>query len=836
MHSGQLLMRKRRVVADSQRIRTPYSCDRCKRLKSRCVRTDPCGAPVFDNTTPCERCFRSKAECTTTMPRKKTKRVDDGVGGQPAEYRGRCMEALLGHMFPGADLHSVDELVRLGVGMGVAMPASTTQESSVLVDSSHADDTPAHGGAVLTGAGYREEAAEGGDLESVTPAPALTPASTLGTSHLVIEDRDGTKHYVGPGGTGNVLKGIINIIKNKALSKSQVQLLVHQHLQGISSDSSTPQDPPLLPDRPPSPQGHPWGQHFGSYVETLAAPVVGRALRTWLGGHTPRSRPPQRIDPELLLPDLFPKEVADDYFNHLLAELAPFYNTFPEAMLRDTYAALWGEEGGSGKQPTRATSQPPSVWNALVAAVCLVLLTGWLFRSPPEGSTPFTLDCAYALIQAVRMRLVDFITTPSIHGMRVIWWYALYCFESSRESTHILLGMVVIQAQLLGLHREALVLRLDPNVQEDCRIFFWSIFRVHMMVAAQYGRGNSMCDLSEIDLKLPLLVPGVGAIDDKKDPMRRFYVHEQAKFGILYYKTVSIRRLVGSDNVLLPVYMERMLEVSAERQLLEERLKKDLAGMWQEVPLKRYKVKFSNRLAHIQCVLLLPFFVEVANRSPLLRALDLVMRLMQQGVECGVRVVGNFRRMCDHGLLNGTVFHDVMDGYLALLTLVLTHIILKTYPRLHANVEEVRAALGVTRLEVIELLITMRSCMRSIVLSTTLGRMAEVMENMMVELNMEEELKMARGEAQQREQAAPVPPPAVPQPIDAMTPTMVDTGAADAALFPALFGEQPGVLPAQVADELLDVFFGGNQGFRDQPELPDLPDDAGQLSTWWWLT
>lgn len=118
--------RKRKYVADPERKRAVYSCDRCKKKKRGCKRLKD-GVPQFDNVTPCEECVKSGSSCCTTIPRKK--RSFYSVS-ESSRYQLKCLIRIVKAAFPENDPNNFHDIEKIANALYVSLPTGDDPEVS----------------------------------------------------------------------------------------------------------------------------------------------------------------------------------------------------------------------------------------------------------------------------------------------------------------------------------------------------------------------------------------------------------------------------------------------------------------------------------------------------------------------------------------------------------------------------------------------------------------------------------------------------------------------------------------------------------------------------------
>ncbi|CUM64922.1 uncharacterized protein PRCAT00002540001 [Priceomyces carsonii] len=116
--AGASNLRKRKTVADKQRKRAVYSCDRCKARKIRCQRLE-FNQLKFDDKTPCLQCKSAGVNCTTQAPRKK--RTYYSIS-ESSRYQLKCLKLIMKRLYPGRDPDNLHTLSEIAESLDISLP------------------------------------------------------------------------------------------------------------------------------------------------------------------------------------------------------------------------------------------------------------------------------------------------------------------------------------------------------------------------------------------------------------------------------------------------------------------------------------------------------------------------------------------------------------------------------------------------------------------------------------------------------------------------------------------------------------------------------------------
>ncbi|ODQ81457.1 hypothetical protein BABINDRAFT_11603 [Babjeviella inositovora NRRL Y-12698] len=768
---------KKRIIPDENRKRGLYSCDRCKLRKTKCKRVEARASSTeilkYDDTTPCVQCSKAGVPCSTTIPRKKRVPEHHHLSNQEnLGYHYKTLHAIMSHLYPYKDIDDINTIVELGELLGVNMPRLE-------------DETP---GARRTG---ELLSVERDDLGSQKLKLEKGPPGQEKYQSLMY-DMDGNQHYIGPGGTGSVLRGLIDIIQTRSPHKRPASSAInfYNSSQTPLSTALTPRDPQLV----------------------------------FHQGYTPS---PPGLDVLLLerfpLVNLLSRSEYEHYFQVFVDKVLPFYYIFRLQHIQDLFTRLMNELFDHNSGPVPLT-------NLQICVIYIIFLFARKFEEQPFPNSKFTMEVAEKYMQIIRLFLSDYIMTPSIGGIKLLFMVAAYLnTDPTRESAYILTNITYVQARSLGLHRESIILRFDTEEKkDDCRMLFWTIFKSCETMAVAFGRSSFIhCEDNEIDVSQPLFEYSALC----KDESYKAFLKEELALGPLLNGILHNRKLLVDNSILSLVNIERNLAMTQKLLRFRESWPPTLLAYDQDFPIKRYKLKLHNVLQHHMSMVTLPFILETVNTNVRLSAEDPLFQILNSGISCAIRTSKVFWFAHRNELLNASVYHDRLYGYTATLVLVLTFILMTSYFKHHHNYDDVVDAIEFTPFELFQAIKRLKEGLESMHWSPTLARISVVTANLFGDLNIMEELQRlvdagdprgwkALPELQKNRQpvspftcatqeqtpngiALPAPPLEAPGSSQINVPEHINFFGPSA--------EYPALVPTPVIDdELIDLLFGDN--------------------------
>ncbi|KAH6671180.1 fungal-specific transcription factor domain-containing protein [Halenospora varia] len=465
-------------IPDHLRRRALVSCDRCKKRRIRCTRSNG-----SDGQEACQSCLEVGAKCESTLPRKT--RIYGSV--ETLSVRYRVLDALIKGLFPSNDTSNIDELYAIAEAHDITLPTFSEQTVAEEVFSQ-----PPKG--IVTS----PRSLDSGESPASTGKEVESSSAQDGKPAKVVEEKlvpmpNGPSHYIGPSSSFGFVLTVRNMVAEfnaalRAIQPDDERTKISSEFAGSTwskaLDNITKEESDGSSDgqieRPPVDTRRVSVQSHGS----MARPA-------FLSGSSSFSSTPSRSRKATLLSLLPSREDTDAFVDAYFNKVHPNYLLFHRPTFQNRYEYMW-------TQPHVLLKEADPGW---VCCMFMILVFG--AQALGSQSIPQATQIQRYYLDAVQARLHSLVSTTTLTNVQALLLLQLYqhnCTE--RNSAFMLLGAASRMAMALGMHREGTTGGFDKLEREVRKRVWWTAYGFEQYQCAILGRPCAIDD-AEVNVTYP---------------------------------------------------------------------------------------------------------------------------------------------------------------------------------------------------------------------------------------------------------------------------------------------------------------------------------------------
>ncbi|KAH8810817.1 fungal-specific transcription factor domain-containing protein [Xylogone sp. PMI_703] len=472
MDRREIEKRRRRVPPDLRR-RALMSCDRCKKRRIKCLRSDG-----NDYETACKNCIDSGSLCESTLPRKQ--RVYGSIEKTNSRYR--ILDALVKRHYPGIDTGNIDALRSI--------------ELEGDADISQASHRNAVSNAIPT-------SPESTVFSQATPDPLFSCRRTsvenpfMITSKKILEERlipssHGPSHYIGPSSSFGFVIAVRHLVA-EVLSASKINPLDNESAM-LQSDFAVLNESKALELHSPKDELEPPHRPAEADPEPPIIEVIAQreerhqSYRTTVP--TAKSSFSENSKIQRLSSILPEKEVADSLVDAYFDQVHSNYLLFHRGTFKLRYESIWADK-----------KQIQDIEIGWLCCVFMILVFGAQVLEQYDIERSIYLQKRY--LGLVQSRADQLIMTTNLTNIQALLLLQLHQHNASeRNAAWMLLGCATRMAMSLGMHREGATGGFDSIEKEVRKRVWWTIYTFEKSLGLILGRPSSIDD-AEVNISLP---------------------------------------------------------------------------------------------------------------------------------------------------------------------------------------------------------------------------------------------------------------------------------------------------------------------------------------------
>lgn len=462
-------------IPDHLRRRALVSCDRCKKRRIRCSRSD--------SQESCQSCLEVAAKCESTLPRKT--RIYGSVETLSSRYR--ALDALIKGLFPSRDTNDLEELYAIAKAHNIELPTFNEQEVAEEVFSQPPPTKPASTSPHHSGESARSP--------SVGSRESEVFGQHDGNTSKVVEEKlvpmpHGPSHYIGPSSSFGFVLTVRNMVAefNAALRTIQPddeRTKISREFAG--STWSKALDPIVKEESEDSSDGQ---ISQGVSESSKSGQAVNRRARDQFSSTSTAAaaRQSKRATVLSLLPT---REVTDAFVAAFFEHVHPNYLLFHRPTFAAKYDQMW-------EQPHTLMRDVEPGW---ICCIFMMLVFG--AQALENENTPQSKQIQHHYLDLVQSRMHQLISATTLINVQALLLLQLYqhnCTE--RNSAFMLLGCASRMAMALGMHREGTSGGFDEMEKEVRKRIWWTAYIFEQYQCAILGRPCAIED-AEVNVGFP---------------------------------------------------------------------------------------------------------------------------------------------------------------------------------------------------------------------------------------------------------------------------------------------------------------------------------------------
>lgn len=464
-------------IPDHLRRRALVSCDRCKKRRIRCTRSN--GADAHDA---CQSCLEVGAKCESTLPRKT--RIYGSV--ETLSVRYRVLDGLIKGLFPSNDTSNIEELYAIAEAHDITLPTFNEQSVADEVFSTPPPKAVSHS----PRASHESTASPSVASRELESLQVDKDGKVLEEKLVPMPNSNGPSHYIGPSSSFGFVLTVRNMVAefNAALRTIQPDdertriasdfggSTWSKALDPINRDESDESSDGALERGPMSARGPP--------SQMPQSPFVSSPIRGSMSA-TSRARKATVLS---LLPE---RRVSDAFVQAYFDQVHPNYLLFHRPTFQNRYELMWSH-------PHLLMRDVEPGW---ICCVFMMLVFGAQALESQNVPHSIQIQKHYLdLVQARMHQLVSATTLINVQALLLLQLYQHNCTE--RNSAFMLLGCASIMAMALGMHREGTSGGFDKLEREIRKRVWWTAYSFEQYQCAILGRPCAIDD-AEVNVQFP---------------------------------------------------------------------------------------------------------------------------------------------------------------------------------------------------------------------------------------------------------------------------------------------------------------------------------------------
>ncbi|KAF6010045.1 hypothetical protein HII12_003591 [Brettanomyces bruxellensis] len=354
-----------------------------------------------------------------------------------------------------------------------------------------------------------------------------------------------------------------------------------------------------------------------------------------------------------LMINLIPQSEAEKYTEVFFKKVHSSYFIFNEERFRSRMDIYFRD------YPVLASNNYEQFTSEEICTMYLVWVLGrntLLSMGAPNENINVVADTIIArYLRVINLCLSDFVFSKSIDSVRMLYLAALYHDTlKNRETCWLLLSNCCLKCISMGFHRNQCIRELDPDLQEEIRIVWWSSFR-----------------LQDVNLDLPKL-------DCVEDPLFKASYFKSVSLLKVMYSVLKNREYLLSSND--PWSKENIGTVmKLQRSLIHWKETCDInLQNYKTNPPKRYCIKMHLQFHYVSMSLSLPYLLEVSIKMKgHMNNKTAFLTPMCYGLSSAVELTNVLQFSVESHLINGLLYYDLFYAYNALMVLLLGYTLTK---------------------------------------------------------------------------------------------------------------------------------------------------------------
>lgn len=274
-------------------------------------------------------------------------------------------------------------------------------------------------------------------------------------------------------------------------------------------------------------------------------------------------------------------------------------------------------------------------------------------------------------IRVINLCLSDFIFSKSIDSVRMLYLAALYHDTlRNRETCWLLLSNCCLKCISMGFHRNQCIRKLDPELQEEIRVVWWSSFRLQVNNSAILGK-LPVFSLQDVNLDLPKLE----CVDDPL--FKASYFKSVALLKVMYSVLKNREYLLSNNDPWSKENIGTVMKLQRTLIHWRETCSTNLQN-YKMNPPKRYCIKLHLQFHYVSMSLSLPYLLEVSIKMKgYLNNKTALLMPMCYGLSSAVELTNVLCFSVESHLINGLLYYDLFYAYNALMVLLLGYTLTK---------------------------------------------------------------------------------------------------------------------------------------------------------------
>jgi len=370
-----------------------------------------------------------------------------------------------------------------------------------------------------------------------------------------------------------------------------------------------------------------------------------------------------------LMINLIPQSEAEKYTEVFFKKVHSSYFIFNEERFRSRMDIYFRD------YPVLASNNYEQFTSEEICTMYLVWVLGrntLLSMGAPNENINVVADTIIArYLRVINLCLSDFVFSKSIDSVRMLYLAALYHDTlKNRETCWLLLSNCCLKCISMGFHRNQCIRKLDPDLQEEIRIVWWSSFRLQVNNSAILGK-LPVFSLQDVNLDLPKL-------DCVEDPLFKASYFKSVSLLKVMYSVLKNREYLLSSND--PWSKENIGTVmKLQRSLIHWKETCDInLQNYKTNPPKRYCIKMHLQFHYVSMSLSLPYLLEVSIKMKgHMNNKTAFLTPMCYGLSSAVELTNVLQFSVESHLINGLLYYDLFYAYNALMVLLLGYTLTK---------------------------------------------------------------------------------------------------------------------------------------------------------------
>ncbi|KAH3686564.1 hypothetical protein WICPIJ_002462 [Wickerhamomyces pijperi] len=688
--------RRSRLIAPDKRKRAAFSCNRCRIKKIKCLREEDTATTdqhnsssssshvVYNKTTPCTNCAKVDVECITDIPRRR--RVYGSFENLGSHYQ--IVLKLVQGAYPHLDVNDVNELIKLGEGLGIDMSINGEESDSlknIEVESQVLKpffpknfDRLTSPNSAVGSSGCSSAASTSASASTATAAAGTLSSHPHSISSLVHPESSSS----GPGMSSSQANGT-NSNNNSSVINEHGRLSA---VTGSGSGSAAVTGSGSVGAAPDSDSNSKTnkasvsetllydskgGSHYVGYSGTpvlfklLCSMLLKRSYRTQLSFDSGIKLFQNKLSNKInykqqyshLLNDLsFPivrnilssKAQSDHCINYFFSYIHPFYFILDEQEFRHKHELFW----------RYIYNQPltPQQYEALSTSFvgCLYLI--WIISSKSSSSAT-SADAALdynQLDNILQLMLTEISLNSSIPSIQFLYLYGVYLHANkNRDSSWNVIGLAIRQAVSLGLHKKFKEQEKDTLKKQ----VFWSLYQYELILCSSFGRQSNLNeDLIDVSL------PSVDMVNSSDPKFKKFFVCILTLFKFLN-KIIKERRSAEytSKQIISLINVERTLSLKAQLIQIAKSLEIKTDSLDDINDIFDYKLNLAYH--YYMITLTLPYLLYITTENFKIKDDETLLAIVKTGLTSAIKISQLLKLSLAKGFNFGAINTDCMYGY-----------------------------------------------------------------------------------------------------------------------------------------------------------------------------